>query len=254
MHLRYLIILLLAIAFTTIPALAQESKTPLKPFSVGERLDFKIYFGFILGGDATMAVEAIESFDGHDCYKIVSTAKSTSTVDMFYKVRDRIESLRDVKGSFSRRYEKRLSEGKHRDHRIVRYEPEKNLALYWRRPSNTPDTLEVIGKVQDILSAFYHVRTVPLKVGESVWIDVHDIDKRYDLEVVVIKQETITVPAGRFDCFLVEPMLKSSGIFRREGNLKIWLTNDEYKMPVQMESKLYFGSVHARLQEFRRGN
>ena len=73
------------------------------PFKVGEKLDFKIYFEFILGGSATMAVEAVEVVDGHDCLRIVSEAKSTRAVDRIYKVRDRIATWRDIEGNLSRR-------------------------------------------------------------------------------------------------------------------------------------------------------
>ncbi|MDP8228378.1 MAG: DUF3108 domain-containing protein, partial [Candidatus Electryoneaceae bacterium] len=93
--------------------LEEQIVKPL-PFSVGERLEFKIYFEFILGGTASMSVEAIDTIDGYPCYRIASQARSTWTVDRVYKVRDRIESYRDVVGGFSRRYVKHLREGGHR--------------------------------------------------------------------------------------------------------------------------------------------
>ena len=224
------------------------------PFQVGERLDFKVYLGIVLGGDAHMSVTEIEKIDGQPCYKIVSEARSTPTVDMFYKVRDRIVSWRDIYGNFSRRYDKRLREGNWKEDKRVDYQPEKGLALLYKRTDDQePDSMQLDGLVQDVLSAFYYVRTKELEVGKSIWVDVHDINKRYDLEVQVLRKETIEVPAGEFNCFVVEPLLMSSGLFRREGDMQIWLSDDEHKLPIMMRSKLYFGSVWAKLSGFRLG-
>ena len=233
--------------------LPAETAPDKMPYQVGERLDFKVYLGFVLGGDAHMSVEEIELIDGRPCYKIVSEARSTPTVDLFYKVRDRIVSWRDVSGNFSRRYDKHLREGHWKDDKRVEYKPENGITLLYKGSNEQADTMKLDGLVQDVLSAFYYVRTKDLEVGKSIWIDVHDIDKRYDLEVQVIRKERLNVPAGKFDCFVVEPLLMSSGIFRREGDMQIWISDDENKLPVMMRSKLYFGSVWAKLERYRLG-
>ncbi len=230
---------------------AEEASKDSLPFGVGERLDFKVYLGFILGGDASMSINSIEEIDGYPCYKIVSEARSTKTVDIFYKVRDRIVSWRDVEGGFTRQYDKHLREGKYKADRRVEYKPEDGIAYYYRNNSKTADTIKIDGLVYDVLSAFYQMRVYDLEVGNSIWLDVHDIDKQYRLEIAVLRKEKIKVPAGEFDCFVVEPKLMSSGIFRREGKMQIWLSDDEYKLPIIMRSKLYFGSVWAKLVSYR---
>ena len=74
------------------------------------------------------------------------------------------------------------------------------------------------------------------------------------LEVKVLRREKLDVPAGVFDCFVIEPRLMTAGIFRREGKMQIWLSADKHKLPVMMRSKLYFGSVWAKLEGFTLGN
>jgi len=224
-----------------------------RPFSPGEKLDFKVYFEFILGGDATMEVAPLEEVNGRLCYRFTSTARSTRTVDKFYKVRDRIESWREIDGGSSRRYFKQLREGKWVDDKVVEYFQEDSLALLQKKAGAPIDTLRLTPPVQDVLSAFYYFRECSLTVGQSVRIPLHDIDKQYILEVRALRKERIEVPAGTFDCIVVEPLLKSSGIFRREGSLHIWLTDDHRRMPVLMQSKLYFGRVWAKLVDYKLG-
>jgi len=224
------------------------------PFNIGEKLNFKIYFEFVLGGNARMEVEGIENIAGRDCIRIVSEAKSTRTVDNFYKVRDRITSWRDIGNGASRLYVKTTREGKYVDDKRVEYYPENKRLVVTRKANALPETFELDKPVHDVLAAFYEVRLYDLEVGKTITIDMHDIDKRYPLEVIVHRRERVEVPAGTFDCIVIEPLLKSSGIFRKEGSLQIWLTDDARHMPVLMQSQLYFGRVWAKLSEYDVGS
>jgi hypothetical protein len=60
----------------------------------------------------------------------------------------------------------------------------------------------------------------------------------------------VTVPAGTFDCLVVEPVLQTSSIFEHKGKLTIWLTDDSLKMPVLMRSKVVVGAFEAVLKEY----
>lgn len=248
-ELRLVVVLLVAGTILCAP-LESPASTPFQP---GEQLEFKVYFEFVLGGTAVMAVKPAEMVDGRSCILLESTARSTPTVDMMYKVRDRIRSWLDVPARCTRRYAKELREGSHRDEKLVEYFPEQRRANLTSDPTQPKKTIEVDSGMVDVLAAFYTMRQETLEVGKSLFIDVHDITKQYKLEVKVLGRERVEVPAGEFDCFVVEPLLKSSGIFRKEGSLQIWVTDDEYKMPVLMKSRLYFGRVWAKLTKFKRG-
>jgi hypothetical protein len=42
--------------------------------------------------------------------------------------------------------------------------------------------------------------------------------------VRVIGRERITVPAGTFDTIVLQPMIRTKGIFSEKGEARIWLT------------------------------
>jgi len=70
----------------------------------------------------------------------------------------------------------------------------------------------------------------------------------------VLGKETVKVPAGKFDCIIVEPVMRTEGIFKAKGRIKIWLSDDRYKIPVKMQTEVFFiGSVTAKLKKFRYG-
>jgi hypothetical protein len=90
-----------------------------------------------------------------------------------------------------------------------------------------------------------------LQVGRSVYIENHADKKNYPLEIRVLRRETVTVDAGRYDCLVVEPLMRTSGLFRQKGRLTVWLTDDERRIPVLMKSKVIIGSISAELIDVR---
>ena len=216
-------------------------------FGLGEHLKFDITYGFITAGYATMSVDKLIEFENRPCYRIVTTANSNSFFSSFYNVDDRVESIIDAIGLFSWRFEKNLKEGKYRAIRKFSFDQRNHRAEY------NNDTTTVPPYVQDALSVFYYVRTQNLKVGESVFVDHYNDGKLYPMEIKVLKKETITVPAGTFECLVIEPLIQSVGVFKHEGKLKVWLTNDRLRLPVLMKSKVLVGSIAAELTSYKLG-
>jgi hypothetical protein len=111
--------------------------------------------------------------------------------------------------------------------------------------------VEVPRYVQDILSSFYYVRTLPMEIGSYFDIDNLSDKTVYPLRILIHKKEKIKVPAGEFKCIQVEPVIRGEGIFNQKGRLKIWLTDDERKIPVLMKSEVFIGSVDAKLVKIK---
>ena len=215
-----------------------------RAFQTGEFLEFEIGWKFIRAGKATMSVSDTV-FNDRACYLIKTTARSSSTIDLFFRVRDRVESVVDREGFFPWKFKKHLREGKFRRDRATLFDPYQYLAFVKK------DTVKTPPYVQDILSSFYYVRTLPLEVGKHYDIDNISDKKIYPLRVLVHKKEQIRVPAGRFDCIVVEPVLRGEGLFNQKGRLTIWLTDDVLKIPVMMKSEVFIGTVDVKLTKLK---
>jgi hypothetical protein len=218
-------------------------------FGVGERLVFSVGWEFVNAGTAVMEIPEVVKLDGRRCYHIVSTAKSNKVFSVFFEVDDRVESFMDVHGLYSMRYDKHLREGKFKADVSMVFDQENHLAIY----DAGKDTFEVQEYAQDVLSAFYFVRTQKLTVGKSLFVPNHADKKNYPLEVRVIRKEKVKVKAGEFDCLVVEPILQTPGIFEQKGSLTVWLTDDAVKMPVLMKSKVVIGSIVTELTSYQLG-
>jgi len=231
-----------------VPALPEDGSRPQAPqtlpFGVGEKMVFSVTWSGIHAGEATLEVKELLSYQGHEVFRIVSTAKTNKFFSVFYKLRDTLESLFDVQGLFSRRYRKVEYNGNQVSNREIIFDQEQNMVLYKGKRYYT------LPGVQDELSLFYYVRTLDFQVGNSIYMDVFSSKKNWRVKANVLRKERITVPAGTFNTIVVEPEIKFDGILKT-GNMTLWFTDDERKIPVKMKSNITIGSIEANLEKLQ---
>jgi hypothetical protein len=183
---------------------------------------------------------------------IVSTARSAAWLKLFFPVDDRIESVLVPNAEISsigvpRLYRERIREGWTRFQKEAVFDRntmEVNTKDFIKK---TETTQKFTPKTYDTLSSFFYFRTVPLKVGASYFIEIFDCKKLWNTEVQVLRREEIETPVGRFKTVMIKPIMKFEGIFARTGDMYIWLTDDERRIPVLMKSKVKVGSITVTL-------
>lgn len=216
-------------------------------FPLPERLEFEISYTGIPAGRAVQEA----TMEGDELH-IVSTARSAAWLKLFFPVDDRIESILIETSQphfigVPRQYRERIREGWTRFHKEANFDRHKlevNTRDFLKKSETTQ---KISSKTYDTLSSFYFFRTVSLEVGNSYYIDIFDCKKLWNTEVKVLRREEIETPLGRFKTVVIKPILKSEGIFARTGDMFIWLTDDERRIPVLMKSKVKIGSITATL-------
>jgi hypothetical protein len=215
------------------------------PFSVGERLEYDVKFGVLKVGNGRMEVLGVVDVRGRPAWHTSFTVKGGT---FFYKVNDRLESWIDTETFASLRHHQDLQEGK-RD-RERRFEIYPDQLVYTENEGEEHDT------VQDPLddgSFLYFIRTVPLSVGQTYDFPRYFKPDRNPVRVRVLRKESVKVPAGRFDAIVIQPIIKSKGIFSEDGKAEIWLSDDDRRMMVQMKSNLSFGTLNLYLKSHTAG-
>ena len=218
-------------------------------FAPGEELVYAIKYGPIRAGTATLSVVGIEWANGGRCYRLKSTIRSSSFFSGIFNVDDTTESWFDMKEFFSRRYVRIVNEGNYHRHDAVQIDASRNLAFYHPRG----DSVAVSPRTQDVLSGIYFARGLPLDVGQSVLIPTHVDRKNATMDLRVLKRESVKVPLGRYACGVVEPVLLETGLFKHEGRVTIWVSDDAERIPVIIKTKVAVGSITAVLESHRRG-
>ena len=216
-------------------------------FKEGEKLTFDVNYGFVTAGIAVMAVPEIKRISGREAYHVTFEVNSVPSFDMFYKVRDRYETYIDVEGLFPWRFEQHIREGGYTRDFSAFFDQRKGKA------KTSEGEYSIPLYVNDIVSAFYYARTLDysnMKVNDLIHLQNFYKDKVYNLDVKYLGKEVVEVPAGKFECIIVEPLVKEGGLFKHEGNIIVWLTNDELKMPVKVRTKVVIGYVEAKLTNY----
>lgn len=213
-------------------------------FKAGEKLTFEVKYGFVTAGIAEYKIPKITKLAGRDVYQVTFDVSSIPAFDPFYKVRDHYETFIDVEGIFPWRFEQHIREGGYSRDFSVFLDQRKGKA------KTSEGSYDIPLYAQDIVSAFYYARTLDyknMKEGDRISLENFYKDKTYPLDIVYRGKEVVTVSAGKFECIILEPMVREGGLFKSEGNIVVWLTNDDVKIPVKVKTKVVIGSIDAEL-------
>ncbi len=248
LKIKYVIVVLIIVVISSSSFNAQNKdefrKQPNNAFRKGEILTFDVKYGFVTAGVAKFEIPDIKKISGSDAYHVVFEVNTVPGFDMFYKVRDRYETYLDVEGLFPWRFEQHIREGKYTRDFSAFFDQRKGKA------KTSEGQYDIPKYVNDIVSAFFYSRTLDfsnLKVGDRIPLKNFYKNKVYDLDVVYHGKETIKVEAGEFDCIIVEPLVQEGGLFKSEGSIIIWLSDDEARIPVRVKTKVIVGAIDADL-------
>lgn len=217
-------------------------KVENRAFKVGEKLTYIVKWKGVAGGTAVMQVKKIVKISGRDTYYVTLSTRSSRFFDIFYKIRDLIESYIDKQSIFAWKQKKKLREGRYRSNKETIYDQEKHQALYKGKKVDIPVY------VQDSLSSVYYLRTQELNKGGSLIIDANDDGKNYSVEVKVIGIEKVATPSGKYKALKIEVVWKREGKVHVESS-RMWLSNDQRKIPVKIERQTKTGKITMLLKK-----
>lgn len=217
-------------------------QTNLSPLITGEVLEYTAQFNVIPAGKASLEHLGFEKMNGHNALHIRFTAKTGHIADRLFKIRDRIDTWLKTEDLTTIKQEKRLREGNYRKQTRMSVDQMSGKIV------TLSDTLDIEGDIRDPYSLLYYLRTVPLHVGDTLSFNTFDNGRYTPFHAIVNKKETITVPAGTFESCVFRPFSKGKTLFKNQGDMIIWFSNDERRLPVQIQVKLKFGSMLLRLK------
>ncbi len=133
-----------------------------------------------------------------------------------------------------------------------------NGKVFWieRDPNNplrTPRTASATftGRVQDILSAIYFLRTQPLEIGKTFEVAVTDSGRVFQVPVQVVEKKRLKTVLGRVEALRLDPLVYGPNrMIPGEGQFTIWLTNDSRRIPVSARIKADYGTFDITLRKF----
>jgi hypothetical protein len=223
------------------PVAHPDSLLPV-PFAPGERMEYEVKFGIFRVGRASMELVAIDTVRGEPVYHVVFAIRGSA---IFYSLSDTLQSWFSVRDLTSRRFIQDTEENG--SERLNRYEIHPDLGYYVQ---NRRDTIATTAQPLDDASFFYFARTLSLDVGRTYELHRYFKPDRNPVTLQVLGRDTVNTPYGRFAAVAVRPTFRSRGLFSEGGQAVVWLSDDEFRIPVSIRTKLSIGSLTMNLRNW----
>ena len=219
-------------------------------FRRGEKLSYRIHYGFIDAVTATIEILPEErKFRGRNTLHIVGIGKSKGAFDFFFKVRDRYETYLDEQALIPWFFGRRIDEGGYRmaqDYVFHHHLGKVNVGK--------DRYVDIWQNTQDMLSGFYVARTMDLsaaKEGQIFSVPTIVDGEMYNLQIKFKGRETINSEWGKIRCLKFVPVLQKGRIFKREEDMVVWLSDDPNHIPIRANADILFGSLKVDLTDYR---
>ena len=223
-------------------------------FKMGESLDFKASYGIIDAAKINLSIAPKKVEVGkRNTFHIIGTGKSLGAFSWFFKVDDRYETYIDDKAIIPWIFIRRVHEGGYQLKRNIYFNHYQDKAVVKELKNDSKTTYEIQKNSQDLLSAFYYARTLDLQaatVGQEFVISTFFDKENYPLKIKFVGREKVKTDLGEFTCLKFNPMLQEGRVFKEQEDMTIWISDDQNKVPIRLQTNLLIGSLKIDLHQY----
>lgn len=206
------------------------------PFDVGETLRYNVRLGFVPVGTASASVVRLARERGIESFVFQATGEGGPRgAQVRYDLTSWVDKRRFHSLRFHRHMVQRNAVQDFRYHIVpdsARYRREGTRGA-WSAPKQPLDELAFL----------YYLRTIKLQTGKT-YTSSRYFHKGYNpITIRVNGRDTLKLDSGRkVLCF-------SLTLRARDTEINVWLTDDDRRLPVQLELPLWFGNARLKLAE-----
>lgn len=229
---------------------------PFTAFADGERFVYRVSWGIIGGaGEITIEAHAENSPDGPALMRISTHTRSRGIVRGFYRYDDLAEVLIERDSGRLLWSAERGSEGKKMTESRTDFDYAQNIARHrdvYRPERNTDIVLQPGDEPLDLISALIQTRHWNLQPGDTRDMLVHFGRELFPVTLHAGDIDTVNTRLGTFRALMLEPRMDKEpprGLFKRGGEIKVWIAQGSAHLPVKMQLKLKYGTATLLLQE-----
>ena len=214
------------------------------PFPVGERLVYQAKFGIFNVGTATMEVAGIDTVRGASAVHLVFRISGGA---LWYHIEQTLESWVGRCDFRSRRFWNQTQEkGKSWERKFDIYP---DSGFY--REAGRDTTLATVPDPLDDAAFLYWIRTVPLEIGKRYEYRRYFRPERNPVIVEVLGRERVGVAGRKWNAIVIRPRIPNGGgIFAERADARMWLSDDDRRVMLALQSNFSFGQVTMKLKEY----
>jgi len=239
---------------------ASTCTVPHMAFQSGESLTYKVYYNWgsmwLSGGEIYFKLTE-ETYKGIPVLHASGEAVTYKSFDWFFKVRDKVDTWMNKETLQSYKFSRDVYEGGYTFFRSYEWDRTNNIIYSYQDNRKGKKTNVVIKDVDpcgvDLMSTFYWLRTLDfstLKKGDKVPVKMAIDDEEYDMYVRYDGKEVYETKLGKFNCVKIKPLLMQGEVFKEGEGMTIWVTDDDNRIPVRIESDLRVGRITCDLKSY----
>lgn len=239
-----------------------DGRRPVKdPFVVGEKVVHEVTYLAMTAGTLTLEVKPFAQVDGRKSYNFYTGIKTASIFDSFYTVNDWVTTLVDYETLVPYVYELHVKESSQLREAQALFDQKKNQVTFWEKKVTKKDgpqenKLEwaMNSYSQNVFSIIFYLRTFQWDVGTEHQFRVTHDKENLIFKAKAIRREQLSTDVGEFTALVIKPEIQLEGKFKPTGDNFIWISDDDRKLVLRIESKIKIGSLTSEIVSLRKGN
>lgn len=255
---RYIVYAVLVLSFSAFDNSVSEEAIQNTAFKRGELLSYRLHYGVINAGVATIGVDKdLSRVNRKDCYKIEVKGKSTGTFGKMMHIKDTWRSYIDTSTLTPERFHRDIAESKYRLKETMYINKRRNeIEVHQKKPDKDTKvkTYDVPEEVHDIVSGYYYLRNInysKLKENDIISLKAFLEDELYDFEMRYKGKDVVKTKLGRVNAIKLVPIMPENGLFSGEDAITVWLSDDGNHIPLVVEAQMYVGAVKLNLNGYK---
>lgn len=239
--------------FLAFAALAAQAETVA--LRDGERMEFRVSWGiFSHAGD--IEVTAHDEMKNGLSQTVVRTATSTrGFIRRLYPFDGEAVSQFDATGGRLLAAQAVTSAGRKKTRASIVFDKATPSARYvdHLKPERSATLPVPPGDPMDLVTSLIQTRCWDIQPGQTQAALVLFDNQFYDLTIRAERIETIDTPWGRRSALLLTPRMETDpkGMFKKGGEIRVWISTDENRLPLRFEVKTKVGAATAVLTNYR---
>lgn len=241
-----------------------DGRRPIKdPFVVGEKVVHEVNYLAMTAGTLTLEVKPFAQVDGRKSYNFYTGIKTASIFDSFYTVDDWVTTLVDYETMVPYVYELHVKESSQLREAQALFDHKKNQVTFWEKkvtkkdgPQAQETKLEwaMNAYSQNVFSIIFYLRTFQWDVGTEHQFRVSHDKENLIFKAKAIRREQLSTDVGEFTALVIKPEIQLEGKFKPTGDNFIWISDDDRKLVLRIESKIKIGTLKSEIVSLRKGN
>lgn len=235
--------------------ISSNSFSQKKAFDDGEWLKFRVHYGLITAGLATLEVKN-EVLDGKEVFHIIGFGETTGMASWFFPVEDHYESYILKDKDLPKRFIRKIDEGGHTKDIEINFDHTTQNATITDYKHDTEEVVSFPKDAQDMVSSFYYLRNhldvKNINENDEIELDMFFDKENYRFKLKFLGREVLSTEFGKVSCLVFRPYVQSGRVFKEKESLTIWVSDDDNKIPILIKADLAVGSLKASLIQFKK--